>query len=292
MRKVELVLGFKCNCRCVFCVVDSWTAARSMSTAEALRHLAQARREGASAVDFGGGEPTLRPDLPDLARAAVKLGYRSIGVKSNGLRLCYPEYVEALLKAGLREFTVPVWGHVPEVHDALARTEGAFEKLELGIKNVVDLGGEVEADVLLTRLSVPRLRELVEAFADLGVRRFQMWLYCLFGSGGSRPELLPAMTAAGRAVADTAGALRRRKLEITTTHIPPCLLRPRPSLYRNPASLGLRIITPGGSFAVEESPFEAGRKAAKCARCAKRALCAGLRPEYLERFSGREVRPF
>jgi MoaA/NifB/PqqE/SkfB family radical SAM enzyme len=290
VNKVELILWFKCNCRCAFCVVDHRTAAQSMSTADAVRELARARRAGASAVDFGGGEPTLRPDLPKLARAAARLGFSDIGVKTNGLRLCYPEYAARLLQAGARRFSVPVWGASPEEHDALCRTPGAFEKMEMGVKNILDAGGAVELDILLTTGTVPRLAGILEHFAAIGARRFGLWLFCLFGSAGHRAGLLPRLSDAGRAAARAARRFGRR-LELSTPHIPPCFLGPVARLYAPMAGKGLVIVTPGGSFPAESSPFEAGTKPARCRGCAAFARCAGVRPEYLERFGSREIVP-
>jgi MoaA/NifB/PqqE/SkfB family radical SAM enzyme len=289
MRKIELVLWFKCNCRCMFCVLDRRTAAQSMSTARAVRELALARRSGAAAVDFGGGEPTLRPDLPELVRAAKLLGYADIGVKTNGLRLCYPEYAAKLLQAGARRLSIPVWGAGPEEHDALCRTTGAFDMMEMGVKNVLDAGGEVECDVLLTTGTAPRLSEILSRFSKIGARRFQLWLFCLFGSAGHHAELLPRLSAAGRAAA--AAARRFPRLAISTTHIPPCFLGRQARLYAPISEQGLVIVTPGGSFAAESSPFEAGTKPLRCRGCRAYGRCAGVRPEYLERFSSRELAP-
>ncbi|MFI5360698.1 MAG: radical SAM protein [Elusimicrobiota bacterium] len=291
MKKIELVLWFRCNSRCRFCVVDSATARQSMETGAAIRHLERARTEGAVAVDFGGGEPTLRDDLPELARTAKALGYTSIGVKSNGLRLCYPEVVDALLRAGVDRFTLPVWGASPRTHDGLSQTAGSFEMLEMAVKHIIDLGGGIELDVLLTTLTVPELGMLIRPFADLGVRRFSIWLYCMFGSNGTFPEFLPTLTAAGLAVAQTAAALKKNELVLSTSHIPPCFLSDAAGLYSSIADAGLVIVTPGGSFPAETSPFEAGMKTVRCSGCIDSGRCAGIRPEYIHRFSDGEVRP-
>jgi MoaA/NifB/PqqE/SkfB family radical SAM enzyme len=289
MRKIELVLWFKCNCRCAFCVVDRQTAAQSMSTARVVRELASARRSGASAVDFGGGEPTLRPDLPELVRAAQRLGYSQIGVKTNGLRLCYPGYGGRLLEAGALRFYIPVWDASPEGHDALCRTTGAFDMMEMGVKNILDAGGEVESDVLLTTRTAPRLSEILSRFSKIGVRRFQLWLFSLFGSAGRHPDLLPRLRDAGRAAA--AAAQRFPRLTISTTHIPPCFLGRQTRLYAPISEQGLVVVTPGGSFPAEDSPFEAGTKPRRCLGCLAFGRCAGIRPEYLMRFSDREISP-
>jgi len=289
MRKIELVLGFKCNCRCAFCVQDDETLGQVMESGAALRHMARSRKEGAADIDFGGGEPTLRKDLPALARAAASLGFGRIGVKTNGLMLCYPEYVEKLTRSGVNQFCVPVWGSDPAEHDALSQTEGSFEMMEMGVKHVVDLGGDIEVAVLLTTQTVPRLKTLTAHFAELGVRRLRFVLYCLFGSQGARPELLPTLTSSGKAIVETASSLKSRKIALSTTHVPPCFLSPRDDLYLNIADSRLVIITPGGSFPVETSPFESGVKTEKCRGCAAINRCGGVRPEYILRFSDREI---
>ncbi len=56
----------------------------------------------ANALQFSGGEPTLRNDLPDLVREAKKLGFDHVEVNTNGLRLAEePEYYRRLLDAGM-----------------------------------------------------------------------------------------------------------------------------------------------------------------------------------------------
>ena len=290
MKKIELILWFKCNCRCVFCAVDQKTAEQSMSTVEAIRYMAQSRKEGAVEVSFGGGEPTLRKDLLDLTRAATRLGYYRIGVRSNGLLFYSPEFVEKCMHAGINQFVISIKACSPAVQDELSQVEGAFEKMEMGLKHIVDFGGDIEAEILLTRETVSNLRELVKHCVDIGVRKFHMYLYSLFGSNYALPELLPTMTAAGRMIVETAQAFKREDIRIYTTHIPPCFLCPCEGLYVNMASLGLMIITPNGFFPAETSPFQAGLKTDKCTGCVKYDLCGGIRPEYIERFSDSEIR--
>lgn len=289
MRKLELILWFRCNCRCRFCVVDPIAARQALQTPDAVRLLERGRREGAVEVDFGGGEPTLRQDLPELARRAKILGYERVGVKSNGLRLCYPEVVAELREAGVDRFALPVWGPTPAAHDALALTEGAFEMMEMALKHVLDLGAEAQVDVLLTTETVPRLTELTRSLAALGARLFEFRLFCLFGSGGALPELLPTLEDAGRAV--VAAARAAPEARCSTPHVPACFLPGAPGLYTDIREARLVIAAPGGTFPVEASPFEAGVKARRCAGCAEDARCGGMRPEYLERHPETGLRP-
>jgi uncharacterized radical SAM superfamily Fe-S cluster-containing enzyme len=55
-----------------------------------------------NALQFSGGEPTLRNDLPDLIKEAQKLGITHVEVNTNGIRLAEDvDYFRKLLDAGL-----------------------------------------------------------------------------------------------------------------------------------------------------------------------------------------------
>jgi hypothetical protein len=55
-----------------------------------------------NALQFSGGEPTIRNDLPDLIREAQKLGISHVEVNTNGLRIAEDiDYFKELLDAGL-----------------------------------------------------------------------------------------------------------------------------------------------------------------------------------------------
>jgi Predicted Fe-S oxidoreductases len=54
------------------------------------------------AVQFAGGEPTVREDLPEIIETALKLGFSQVQIATNGVRLAKSqEYCEALKTAGL-----------------------------------------------------------------------------------------------------------------------------------------------------------------------------------------------
>lgn len=73
---------------------------RELLTSEWQTILDKAWAAGIPHVVFTGGEPTLRPDLPDLIVHAEKLGMVS-GLLSDGLRLAETEYLHSLLLSGL-----------------------------------------------------------------------------------------------------------------------------------------------------------------------------------------------
>ena len=55
------------------------------------------------AIQFSGGEPTIREDLPGIIELAGELGFLQIQVASNGVRLAEsPEYCKRLKDADCR----------------------------------------------------------------------------------------------------------------------------------------------------------------------------------------------
>lgn len=73
---------------------------RELNTEEWQKILEKAWTAGIPHVVFTGGEPTQRPDLPDLINIAENLGQVS-GLITSGSRLSEPKYLHRLLQAGL-----------------------------------------------------------------------------------------------------------------------------------------------------------------------------------------------
>ena len=92
-----------CNLRCPFChnseLLDRGTMPPVMDDGELLRFLEQ-RRGLLDGVCFTGGEPLLRPELPELMARVKALGY-AVKLDTNGT---LPERLEAILSAGLADY--------------------------------------------------------------------------------------------------------------------------------------------------------------------------------------------
>lgn len=77
----------RCDLRCSFCYGDDESLPKEEMTvkewAGVFRHL---RQLGLMRVDLSGGEPTIRPDLPQIAQAALDEGLNVV-ISTNGRRL-------------------------------------------------------------------------------------------------------------------------------------------------------------------------------------------------------------
>jgi pyruvate-formate lyase-activating enzyme len=255
-----------------------------MSTAEAAAWLAEGRRRGIEGVWFGGGEPTLRPDLVPLVGRARALGYRRIRIQTNGLRFAYPAFLQACARAGMTEVSVSVKGADARAHDAITRVPGSFASLTAGVRALAAAGVPVDADVLITSRSVAHLARIVERFAGLGVRAFVFWLFSRHGFAGDELcELLPDLREVAPRLGEAFAAATELERDASSLHTPPCTLAARDRRrYRHAGDWNVLVVPPGGpAFMADDVPMEGGAFLPGCARCTARPRCLGPRADYL-----------
>jgi uncharacterized radical SAM superfamily Fe-S cluster-containing enzyme len=91
----------RCNLRCGYCFAgDSIDEEPPLERVKSW--LSDIAASGRSFVQFTGGEPTLRDDLPEIVSHARRCGFRYMQLNTNGLRLAEDAgYVRALAGAGL-----------------------------------------------------------------------------------------------------------------------------------------------------------------------------------------------
>jgi MoaA/NifB/PqqE/SkfB family radical SAM enzyme len=286
---IELLPWFRCNCSCVVCTGSKLPSAPGMSTAEVNRWLEDGRRRGIDGAWFGGGEPTLRPDLVPLVARARALGYRRIRIQTNGMRLSYPPFLRACIEAGTTEVSVSVKGVDARSHDALTRVRGSFARLTAAVRALAASGVPVEADVLLTTRSLPQLARIVECFAGLGARAFLFRLLSRHGfDGDDGLALLPDLRAVAPRLAEAFARADARGLAASSLHTPPCTLGPGDrSRYRHAGDWNVLVVPPGGPpFMAADTPMEGGAFLPGCARCTARPQCLGPRADYLAAHGG------
>jgi MoaA/NifB/PqqE/SkfB family radical SAM enzyme len=144
-RRFAINIGFKCNLRCRFCYyLESIKAGRTkdLSTEEVKRRLRVGRSWGKKAVDLTGGEPTVRPDLPELIAYAGKIGYKDVCIITNGWVIGSEEdYLEKLVDAGLNDILMSLHGVKARTHDSLTCRKGSFERFLAAAERASRLDG-------------------------------------------------------------------------------------------------------------------------------------------------------
>ncbi len=141
---------------------------RELGTDEVIRFLREVAPSRPS-IYFGGAEPLMRTDFPEIAGLAAGLGM-AVGFTTNALLLA-PEISRRLLEGGLDRVNFSVDGP-PDVHDRL-RGEGTFARAMENIRAFLEVRGRGSArpvratvNVTVNPLVAGRLVETVAALRD------------------------------------------------------------------------------------------------------------------------------
>jgi uncharacterized radical SAM superfamily Fe-S cluster-containing enzyme len=95
----------RCNLRCPVCFANAAAGIVYEPSKEEIRAMLENLRKNdpvpATALQFSGGEPTIREDLPELIRMAKELGFRHVEINTNGIMLAKSvDYCKTLKDAG------------------------------------------------------------------------------------------------------------------------------------------------------------------------------------------------
>ncbi len=140
----------RCNLRCPICFAHAGAAGYIYEPTKEqiigmLKNLRANRPVPPAALQFSGGEPTVREDLPELVRAAKELGFHHVEVNSNGIKMAESvEYCRELKSAGVSTIYLQFDGVTPGPYiaargfDLLPIKVRALENLkEAGFRSVV-----------------------------------------------------------------------------------------------------------------------------------------------------------
>jgi MoaA/NifB/PqqE/SkfB family radical SAM enzyme len=130
-------------------------------------------RRGYFGVVLTGGEPTLHPELPRIARYARDAGLH-VRMITNGWRLGEGGLAAELADAGLSLVHVSIYSVRPEVEARLRGVAGTLERAHAALERSAEAGIEVNVNCVINRLNADHLDENVRELVRLhpAVRHF------------------------------------------------------------------------------------------------------------------------
>jgi len=293
--RADLKVGFACNNRCVFCAQgEKRSEAGTIPLAELTERLRAVRGEGPRGLVLTGGEPTIHRDIVRLVATARALGFAPIQVQTNGRMLAYARSIEALLRAGVTEFSPSLHGSTAEVHDGLTRSAGSWAQSLQGIKNVVAARAPLVTNSVITRANLGDLPALVELLGSVGVRHAQLAYVHPVGTAATMfAEVVPRLPEVVAPVRAARAVAARFGLRLVTEAIPYCFLQGMEELAVEENIPQTTVVDLDGQCA-DFSAWRVGAGKAHgepCATCARRQACEGPWREYPEAFGWSEFTP-
>ena len=121
-----------CNLSCSFCFASSGPGGthRSFETVEKLLQTI-VKSGGPRPIQFSGGEPTVRDDLPEIVERAGQMGFEHIQINTNGIELVEKKgYASRLSDAGVTAIYLQFDGLQSETYEAIRGVDLADLKRE------------------------------------------------------------------------------------------------------------------------------------------------------------------
>lgn len=184
---VNWSLSYLCNFDCSHCYSRSERSGE-LETGEVIEAGRRLAAAGVLFVNFGGGEPLLRRDLFEIARALTGFGL-SCSMNSNGWLLDGPA-AAALRQAGFVSVGLSLDSHRPEVHDRFRNRPGSHERLQAAARHLVAEGVELTVSSVVSRLNHRALEPLVEQVTAMGASRLYLHNFKCSGKGLENREEL------------------------------------------------------------------------------------------------------
>ena len=147
------------RCRHCYAAAAAQPAPDELTTGEGRALIADLARSGVRSLVLSGGEPLLRSDLLDLARAAAAAGLRV--ALSTGGTLLDAATARALAAAGVEYVGVSIDGIGPR-HDRIRGVTGGFGLALSGLRHARDIGLRTGLRFTLTRTTLPDLEAVLD----------------------------------------------------------------------------------------------------------------------------------
>jgi len=224
---VSVTLEFRCNLRCVHCMIEGAKDHLKPQTLEQYQAVLEENRRDKhwKGIILTGAEITLRKDLPQLVEMARESCFERIRIQTHGMRLESPDYCERLVDAGVNEFFVSVAGADSESHDAITEIPGAYEKMMKGLDYLERYPHlSIITNTVVTKLSYSLLPDIVTAMQHLtNLVQMEFWVYWPMNENDEKDLIAPhsaILPYLKRAIAMS----HERGLRVEVKNFPQCML--------------------------------------------------------------------
>ncbi|MCD6489666.1 MAG: radical SAM protein, partial [Thermodesulfobacterium sp.] len=168
---VELDLTYRCNAKCVHCIMSDVNKSKSeeLGFEEITSLMTELENMGTFVLSFSGGEITIRDDFLKIFKEARKRGFY-IAFITNGIILGRnEEMLRSIANLWPGKVGVSLYGIRPETHDRFTGIPGSFDLALKTIKFFKNEGIDVNIRTSVTKINFEEFIELSKFAEDLNV---------------------------------------------------------------------------------------------------------------------------
>lgn len=172
-----------CNLHCIHCraTATELSSPLDLPTSKAKDIIEQIAGYASPILVLSGGEPLYRQDIFELASFATNKGLR-VALATNGT-LVSPEVAQKIVDAGIKRVSISLDGADAHTHDTFRNIPGAFEAAVQGLRNLKQLGMQVQINMTVARHNAEQLPSVLELAKNLGADALHTFLLVPVGCG-------------------------------------------------------------------------------------------------------------
>jgi len=172
---VRLYVTEACNLACRYCLANAHPGRPSsdqfrVSDIERLLVELEEFKDGEVNFSIFGGEPLLRPDVLDMARAIKRHGH-SVDITTNGTLI--DEDNAAAIASAFDQVVISIDGTTPQHHDPM-RGKGTHKSAEQAIRLIAAAGGNVRVSLVISRQNIDNVLDWMEKYAEFHQQVFPL----------------------------------------------------------------------------------------------------------------------
>lgn len=171
-KEVVLNLSEKCNNLCLSCPNDDKFRKELIKEEDVIGFIDSKVTRETDRVTFIGGEPSILKYLFRVIEHIRSFNTKAIiQINSNGRMFFYERFAKKFLKFGREkfEFHIALYGSDAEINDTITQIKGSFDQTVQGIKNLLNLGFQVDVRNIVSKLNYQDLPK----FADFMAAEFK-----------------------------------------------------------------------------------------------------------------------
>jgi len=296
-----IMTGFSCNNNCIMCTTKPKEKDyKDRNTKEILGDLKKGIGQGFREVEFTGGEPTIRKDILLLIKYAKDLGYKEIGISTNGRMLSYDNFTRDLVKNGLNRINFSLYGDNAKLHNAITRTPKSFRQTIQGIQNIQEFPEVIiVVNTVVSRLNHKSIAKIGNLLLSLEINSFNILDFIPDGYGKFFYKTLVVKMDDLSLALNNLETILDKFDTVTFFDFPLCLFKPE---IRN-NSHTVFITAKGRSAATKQIGYKPKRLSRQegiyadihkerikiCENCKFYKECGGIWKDYLDLYNSQEV---
>ena len=123
---------------------------------------------------ISGGESVLLNNFFEILQKIKYAKVTDVELVTNARAFSYLNFTKKVVKYGVNNFLVTIFGHNLELHDKVTRVKGSYNQTIKGIENLLLLGVNVSIHIVINGLNYLYYDEIIDSFKKKGINYFQI----------------------------------------------------------------------------------------------------------------------